>query len=140
MSEISPSLLFPFNFVEIQRYAHENGCVWEASTCDHAAEGGHLECLKYLFLFYSFFLSPSFPLFSFLFVLLSLSLPPHLPFDCMRYAHENGCKWDIGNTHKAAIRGVEIQNKSLYPPPSRSIFSHSLSHPHPHTPLSLDLL
>ena len=29
------------------KYAHENGCPWNEGTCSKAAEGGHLEVLKY---------------------------------------------------------------------------------------------
>ena len=34
--------------LECLKYLHENGCAWDESTCEAAAEGGHLECLKYL--------------------------------------------------------------------------------------------
>ena len=30
------------------KFAHENGCGWNSSTCEIAAGEGHLECLKYL--------------------------------------------------------------------------------------------
>ena len=33
--------------LEILRYAHENGCPWDAQTCSHAADGGHLQVLQY---------------------------------------------------------------------------------------------
>ena len=42
--------------LECLKYAHENGCPWDEWTCSMAAFNGHLECLK--------------------------------------YAHENGCPWD----------------------------------------------
>ncbi len=29
------------------RYAHENGCLWDAETCRCAAVNGHLDCLRY---------------------------------------------------------------------------------------------
>jgi len=29
------------------RYAHENGCPWGSETCEKAAEGGHVDCLNY---------------------------------------------------------------------------------------------
>jgi hypothetical protein len=29
------------------KYAHENGCAWNAETCSQAAGKGHLDCLKY---------------------------------------------------------------------------------------------
>jgi hypothetical protein len=33
--------------LECLKYAHENGCPWDAFTCSRAAHNGHLECLKY---------------------------------------------------------------------------------------------
>ena len=30
------------------KYLHENGCVWDEWACAATAEGGYLECLKYL--------------------------------------------------------------------------------------------
>ena len=42
--------------LECVKYMHEIGCPWDEDTCYAAAKGGHLECLKYL--------------------------------------HENGCPWD----------------------------------------------
>ena len=29
------------------KYAHENGCPWDRSTCYWAASGGHMAVLKY---------------------------------------------------------------------------------------------
>jgi hypothetical protein len=33
--------------LECLQYAHENGCPWDEWVCHEAAKGGHLECLKY---------------------------------------------------------------------------------------------
>ena len=33
--------------LECLKYAHEKGCPWDAKTCSEAAQRGHLECLKY---------------------------------------------------------------------------------------------
>jgi hypothetical protein len=33
--------------LEHLKYAHEQGCEWDASTCSAAALHGHLDCLKY---------------------------------------------------------------------------------------------
>ncbi|CAB9515262.1 ankyrin repeat protein [Seminavis robusta] len=33
--------------LDILKYAHENGCPWDKSTCSSAARGGHLEILKF---------------------------------------------------------------------------------------------
>jgi hypothetical protein len=31
----------------VLKWARENGCPWDESTCDAAADGGHLEVLKW---------------------------------------------------------------------------------------------
>ena len=76
------------------KYAHENGCPWDESTCEAATEGGHLECLKY-------------------------AHENGCPWDesaceaaarcghleCLKYAHENGCPWDEWVCHEAAKGG-----------------------------------
>ena len=46
----SPSLSPPplsLSLLMILRYAHENGCEWDKTTCANAALGGHMECLVY---------------------------------------------------------------------------------------------
>ena len=42
MHEISKN-----GFLNLMKYAHENGCPWNATTCSFAAQNGHLDCLKY---------------------------------------------------------------------------------------------
>jgi hypothetical protein len=37
------------------KYAHENGCQWDENTCAQAAAGGNLDCLKYVSLLFLFF-------------------------------------------------------------------------------------
>jgi hypothetical protein len=34
--------------LEILRWAHSNGCPWDAATCLHAAKNGHLEVLQWM--------------------------------------------------------------------------------------------
>ena len=53
--------------LNVLKYAHENGCPWNEYTCEAAAEGGHLDVLK--------------------------------------YAHENGCRWGQGVCTAAARAG-----------------------------------
>jgi hypothetical protein len=36
------------------KYAHENGCPWDEKVCAKAAEYGHIDCLKYVSFFLSF--------------------------------------------------------------------------------------
>src|SRR5690606_26606495 len=36
-----------FDNIILMRYAHENGCPWDKSTCHIAALSGSLECLRY---------------------------------------------------------------------------------------------
>ena len=43
----SLSLLYSCCLNFQNRYAHQNGCPWEAATCDAAAEQGHETCLRY---------------------------------------------------------------------------------------------
>ena len=31
-------------YIEILKWARENGCGWDERTCVEAAKGGHLEC------------------------------------------------------------------------------------------------
>jgi hypothetical protein len=65
-SALFPPLFFLLPIVLFLRYAHENGCAWDETTCSSAALEGHLECLKYdifysrlfLFLLILFFLPP----------------------------------------------------------------------------------
>jgi hypothetical protein len=45
LSSCSLSLLS--NCFSFNRYAHENGCTWDAEVCRIAAINRHLECLKY---------------------------------------------------------------------------------------------
>ena len=70
-------------YLEILKYAHENGCPWDENTCCRAAENGYLDCLKYVH---------------------ENGCPwnegtCHLAaryghLECLKYAHENGCPWN----------------------------------------------
>ena len=73
-------------------YAHENGCPWNESTCDKAAETGNLDCLEY-------------------------AHKHGCPWNestcnkaaetgnlmCLKYAHEHGCPWSESTCAKAAV-------------------------------------
>ena len=69
-------------FLNLMKYARENGYKWDLTICYKAALNGHLDCLKYAYengcswnantCYYA-------------------AINGHL--DCLKYAHENGCKW-----------------------------------------------
>ena len=67
--------------LECLRFAHENGSLWCEDICIAAAEGGHLECLQFAY---------------------EMDLSEHTchyaawggHLECLRFAHENGCLWD----------------------------------------------
>ena len=63
--------------------ANENGCPWDKWVCEAAAEGGHLECLKYLH-------EAGFPWDES--ACRNAARRGHL--ECLKYARENGCAWD----------------------------------------------
>jgi hypothetical protein len=42
-------LLLLFLYLCFFRYAHENGCEWNADVCDEAENAGNLECLRYAY-------------------------------------------------------------------------------------------
>jgi hypothetical protein len=99
----------------------ENGCAWDPTTTQYAAEEGHLECLKYahknlcawgsvtnhaakkgqlLCMEYSHFqigchwnITTS----------ANAALGGHL--DCLRYLHEHGCEWSSFTCEAAAQYG-----------------------------------
>lgn len=79
---------------ELISYVIENECPWSCSTCESAAEHGHLECLQY-------------------------AREHGCPWDedtcqaaakrghlqCLKYAHEHGCPWDELTCAYAATLG-----------------------------------
>ena len=80
------------------KYAHENGCPWDADTCMEAAENGNLECLIYAHEHgchwdeYTCYMAAK---------------NGHL--NCLKYAHENGCSCDIGKCLKIA-KNIDVIN------------------------------
>ena len=34
-------------YLNLMKYAHENGCDWNSYTTKYASKNGHLDCLKY---------------------------------------------------------------------------------------------
>jgi len=66
--------------LEVLKWARENGCPWDERTCANAAEGGHLEVLK--------------------------------------WARENGCPWDEGRARTRRgrpPRGAEVGARERLP-------------------------
>ena len=79
------------------RFAHENGCEWDADTCTQAALGANIDCLRYTIVLLLF---PCFPFFSSdSFSLISNKVSTN------RYAHENGCEWNTQTCSHAALGG-----------------------------------
>ena len=78
------------------KYMHENGCPWDALTCLIAAMRGHLDCLKYAH-------ENGCPWDVKGLTCQIAAMRGHL--ECLKYAHENGCPWDEGACHCAAKDG-----------------------------------
>jgi len=81
-------------FLNLLKYAHENGYPWTEKTCYIASRDGYLSCLKYAhengcpWDVKTCYLA---------------SLNGHL--DCLKYAHENGCPWNKITCEYAVIDG-----------------------------------
>src|ERR1700694_1169105 len=75
--------------MEMFRYAHQNGCQWDESTCARAALHGRLDFLKYAYGDES----------------TCANAAQNDQLDCLLYAHENGCKWDESTCVNAAFNG-----------------------------------
>jgi hypothetical protein len=80
--------------LERLKYLHENECAWDKYTCLAAAEGGHLECLKYLHENGCGWDK---------YTCLAAAKGGHL--ECLKYLHENGCAWDKYTCAAASGRG-----------------------------------
>jgi hypothetical protein len=81
-------------YLNLLKYAHENGCPWDKYTCYSAAFNGHLECLKYAH-------ENGCPWDKY--TCSFAAQKGHL--DCLKYAHENGCPWDEDTCSNAAQNG-----------------------------------
>ena len=80
--------------LECLRYAHENGCPWNESTCHSASEHGHLACLRYAH-------ENGCPWGEYTCQFAS----EHGNLDCLRYAHQNGAPWDPMTCSMASFNG-----------------------------------
>ncbi len=78
--------------LECLKYAHENGCDWDFLTPALAAFGGHLECLKYAYENGCRWneITTSYA-----------AQTGHL--QSLKYARENGCPWDSRTPYYAAV-------------------------------------
>ena len=74
------------------KYAHENGCPWNTSTCSFAANNGHLECLKYAH-------ERGCPWD----VWTCAHAASNGQLECLKYLHEHGCPWDKDECIDAAL-------------------------------------
>ncbi|KAJ1630467.1 hypothetical protein T492DRAFT_871728 [Pavlovales sp. CCMP2436] len=70
----------------VLRYANEHGCLWDSSTCYHAAAYGHLEALRQT----------------------CEKAAEGGQLEALRYAHEHGCPWD-GHTCWRAAQGGHLE-------------------------------
>ncbi|ATZ80081.1 ankyrin repeat domain-containing protein [Bodo saltans virus] len=80
--------------LECLKYAHENGCSWDAFICAYAAYNGHLECLKYAHENGCSWDEKT-----------CRYAAKNGHFECLKYAHENGCSWDEFTCAQAAENG-----------------------------------
>lgn len=79
---------------ELTSYRYENDSPWSCSTCESAAEHGHLECLK-------FAREHGCPWHA----LTCSAAARNGHLDCLKYAHERGCPWDRYTCSAAAQKG-----------------------------------
>ena len=77
-------------------FAEENGCPWNEKTCADAAEGGHLDVLKYLHENGCPWNEKT-----------CESAAEYGHLDVLKYARENGCPWD-GRTWYWAAESVRV--------------------------------
>ena len=68
--------------LECLKYLHEHGCPWDESACLAGTEGGHLECLKYLHENECPWSESA-----------CLAAAKGGQLECLKYAHEHGCPW-----------------------------------------------
>ncbi len=45
--KVCVSIAAQYGRLDCLRYAHENGCPWDETTCRYAAQYGHLDILRY---------------------------------------------------------------------------------------------
>ncbi len=89
--------------LEILRWLVENWCSWDSQTCCLAAENGHLHCLKFLARRdYKCFLDKYGSD-----ICVAAARKGHL--DCIKWADENGCKWYYRTVCAAAAYGGQLE-------------------------------
>ncbi len=69
-------------------------CHWNKTTCEYAAEYGHLDCLRYAHENGCHWDEVT-----------CIRATNHGNLDCLRYAHENGCPWNETTCYNAARSG-----------------------------------
>ena len=80
--------------LNLLKYAFNNGCPWNESTCHYAAKNGNLECLKYAF-------NNGCPWDE----LTCSNAASNGHLECLKYAHNNGCPWYEYTCYYAAQNG-----------------------------------
>jgi len=83
-----------YGYLEVLKYAHENGCPWSSDTCAQASADGQLECLRYMHENGCSWDKST---------CAGAAGGGHL--DCLIFAHENGCEWDSATCAQAAMSG-----------------------------------
>ena len=78
--------------LEMLKYAHENGCIWDEWVCAIAALGGYLQVLKYAHENGCKWDKDT---------CMSAALNGHL--EILKYARENGCEWHKNRCERVAI-------------------------------------
>lgn len=77
---------------EALKYLYEkSGSIWDSSTCAAAAEGGHLQCLRFAHQHGCDWDTKT---------CTAAAQKGHL--ECLMYAHERGCPWNVLTCHQAA--------------------------------------
>lgn len=85
-------------YLSTLKWAHENGCPWNAETCRSAAEGGHLNCLEYAH-------DNECPWNE----LTCSSAAANGHLNCLQYAYMNGCPWNKQECLSYAISKNNIE-------------------------------
>jgi hypothetical protein len=80
--------------INLLKYAHENGCEWNANTCHYEALSENLECLKYAH-------EHECPWDE----IICRNAAKNGNIECLKYAHVNGCPWDGWTCYYASCNG-----------------------------------
>lgn len=93
-------------YLELLKWTHENGCIWDIQTTYNTAFSGHLEILRYISTHTKATCANpncSGPCPWNASVCAYAAHGGH--FEVLQYAHDNGCPWDKWTVHFAAERG-----------------------------------